>query len=151
MCLSQNSLKKAYEYKKHQIHVNLSEICDLIRENTHVYSLINIKTILSREKQQKYYEYVQELFAILNDIPKIPSIWECPELDQVFALYDHWWSLVDHDNHTNYCVNPTKMAQCLLSIIQNGENGLNVLSETEKDQRLKKFLSILFTKNQTSF
>jgi hypothetical protein len=149
MCLSQNSLKRAYEYQKHQIPVNLSEICDLIRENTDVYSLTNIKSILRREKQQKYYEYVHELFAILNDVLRIPSIWECPELDKVFMLYDHWWSIIDHENK-NYCVNPTKMAQCLLSIIQNGENGLNVLSETEKDQRLKNFLSILLTKNQTS-
>ena len=149
MCLSQNSLKRAYEYQKHQIHVNLSEICDLIRENTDVYSMTNIKSILRREKKYKYYEYVHELYSILNDIPKIPSIWDSPELDQVFTLYDHWWSIIDHDNKI-YCVNPTKMAQCLLSIIQNGENRLNVLSETEKDQRLKNFLSILITKNQTS-
>ena len=144
MCLSQNSLKKAYEYQKDQIPVNLSEICDIIRENTNVYSLTNIKSILRREKQHKYYEYVQKLYAILNNVPIKPGVWECPELDRVLMLYDHWWSLVDHDNHTNYCVNPTKMAECLLSIIQNGENFQ--IGETEKDQRIKDFLSILFIK-----
>jgi len=156
MCLNQNSLKRAYAYylekekeKEKQKSINLSEICDLIRENTYVYSLLNIKTILRQEKKYKYYEDVHELYSILNDIPRIPSVWDSPELDQVFALYERvylGWSLVDHKK--NYCINPTKMAECLLSIIQNGEHGLQILGENAKDQRVKQSLSILFTKSK---
>jgi hypothetical protein len=115
MCLNQNSLKRAYAYylEQKQQQIDLSEICDMIRENTDANLYIprtNIKTILRREKKHKYYEYVDQLYSILNNVPKPPSVWQCHELDRVFALYNQWWSIVDHEK--NYCINPTKMAQC---------------------------------------
>lgn len=65
MSLNKNSLKRAYAYYlEQQQQIDLSEICDLIRENTDANLYIprtNIKTILRREKKHKYYEYVEDL------------------------------------------------------------------------------------------
>lgn len=138
MCLCKNSLHKAFEYwRREQKSIpDLTEICDLVKSQTNEYTLKNIKVILKINKKFKYYEYALDILANITNIPKAMSVWESDKLDMIFDIYDLWWVNADKK-----CINPTKIAESILIIMNDGWNALP--DEKIKDKYVKDSLGAL--------